>query len=411
MHKALHILLGVSGGIAAYKALELVRLLRQQGAQVRVVMTKQAKAFVQPLSFEALSGNSVYSDLFGQEPGSTAMAHIDLARWADLFLIAPASANLMAKLAHGLADDLLTTLYLANNQPVFLCPAMNQQMWAHPTTQRNLWQLEQDGVMVLGPASGEQACGEIGLGRLLEPHDIADAVMAHFPPKTLLEPVDNDVPDCKTHWVGKRLLITAGPTQEAIDPVRYLSNHSSGKMGFALAEAAVKRGLSVTMVTGPCTLPTPKGVKRLNVVSAVEMYEAVMREVDQADIFIAAAAVADYRPAEFTAEKIKKGADRCSLLLTPCPDILQAVAEKKDRPWVIGFAAETTAPLIQAREKFRRKKPDMLIVNDVSEGKVFGAEENEVSVLLSHETISFPRLSKRVLADRLWDLMEVQFTS
>lgn len=394
------ILLGVTGGIAAYKSAELTRRLKDEGADVRVVMTKGAREFVTPLTFQAVSGNPVGTDLL-DPAAEAAMGHIELARWADLVLIAPASADVIAKLAAGLADDLLTTLVLATAAPVLVAPAMNQQMYAHPATQANLATLKARGVLLLGPASGNQACGEVGPGRLLEPLELVAMVSAYFVPKALL---------------GKKIVITAGPTREPIDPVRYLSNHSSGKMGYALAEAAVAAGAETVLVSGPVSLPVPPGVRRLSVESAAEMHAAVLAEIGNSSIFIGCAAVADYRLASVAPQKIKKTSDELELKLVKNPDILAEVSARPDRPFCVGFAAETEQVLTHAESKLQRKKLDMICANDVSQtGLGFGCDDNAVTVLMRAGSgvrqQALPAQNKRLLARALISLIASEYQS
>jgi len=396
-----HILVGVTGGIAAYKTPDLVRRLREQGALVRVVMTAGAKAFITPLTLQAVSGNPVSDDLLDPE-AEAAMGHIELAKWADLVLIAPASANTMARLAHGFADDLLSTLCLATAAPIAIAPAMNQQMWAATSVQRNLLQLQQDGVQVLGPGSGEQACGDVGAGRMLEPTELvigAAAVLAQ-------QPVANTHPV----YQGKQVVITAGPTREAIDPVRYLSNDSSGKMGFALAAQAAALGAEVTLIAGPCSLPTPAGVTRIDVVSTEQMHAQVMQHtqrLSQQDLFIACAAVADYRPAKAAVEKIKKQkTDAMQLELVRNPDILAAVADLPKAPITIGFAAETQDLETYAVDKLKRKKLTMIAANDVSDKRIgFDSDDNALTLYWQQDgkvqQQSFPVTNKSALAEAL----------
>ena len=321
----LRVLLGVSGGIAVYKAAELVRRLRERGAEVRVVMTDGATHFVTPLTFQALSGHPVRTSLW-DEAAEAAMSHIELARWAQQVVIAPASANTLARLAHGLADDLLSTVCLATSAPLAVAPAMNHQMWAHPATQANIAILRERGVALLGPASGDQACGETGPGRLLEPGELIDALADARAPRRL---------------AGVCVLITAGPTYEDLDPVRYLGNRSSGRMGFALARAASAMGADVALIAGPCTLPTPPAVARIDVRSAAQMADAVRGQIEKTHVFIAAAAVADFMPKAVAAHKIKKSGTDMTLRLVPTVDILAEVGARKRRPFLVGFAAET----------------------------------------------------------------------
>ena len=365
---ARRILLGVSGGIAAYKSAELVRLLRAGGAEVQVVMTASARQFIGPLTLQALSGHPVRDSLW-DAAAEAAMGHIELARWADLILLAPATADLLARLAQGRADDLLTTLCLASDRPLWLAPAMNRLMWAHPATQANMELLRARGAQVLGPGVGAQACGETGEGRMLEPADIATAALAALAPRV-------------AGLAGRRLLINAGPTYEDIDPVRFLGNRSSGKMGFALAEAAAASGAEVTLVAGPVVLPTPPGVERINVRSAAQMREAVLDRLDGVDVFIAAAAVADYRPRECAEQKIKKSAEAFNIDCVRNPDIVAEAAARQKRPLVVGFAAETREVEAYARDKLERKGLDLIAANDVAApGLGFESESNALTVL------------------------------
>ncbi|MCD8494316.1 MAG: bifunctional phosphopantothenoylcysteine decarboxylase/phosphopantothenate--cysteine ligase CoaBC [Burkholderiaceae bacterium] len=343
-----HIVLGISGGIACYKSADLVRRLIEQGATVDVVMTDSACKFVTPVTFQALSGRPVYTDLWDNRAPNN-MVHINLTRQADLVLIAPATANLMAKLAQGLADDLLTTLCLASTKPLMIAPAMNREMWQAPSTQRNVSQLRTDGVQILGPGTGEQACGETGDGRMLEPHELVAAVRAHFQPKTMK---------------GLSVLLTAGPTCEPIDPVRVITNRSSGKTGYALAQAAHEAGAQVTLVSGPTGLPCPPGVTRISVQTAQQMHQAVMQHASTSDIFIAVAAVADWRVANASTEKLKKtDGQPPKLEFAINPDILKDVAGMANGPWCVGFAAETTLDPEQAQAKRQRKAVPLLIAN------------------------------------------------
>lgn len=380
------ILLGVTGGIAAYKSADLVRRLRERGAQVRVVMTASACKFVAPLTFQAVSGQPVRTDLW-DPAAEAAMGHIELARWAELVLIAPASAGFIAHLATGHADELLSTLCLATEAPIAVAPSMNRMMWANAATKSNVELIKQRGVHVLGPAEGDQACGEMGPGRMLEPLDIVDCI------STL---VFSNGP-----LKGRRVLITAGPTRERIDPVRFISNRSSGKMGFAVAQAAREAGADVVLVSGPVTLATPPGVQRINVESADEMLEAVMGEVAQADIFISTAAVADYRPTRASEQKIKKTNEHLDLQMQRTTDILGAVAARPDRPFVVGFAAETEAVEHNARGKLLKKNLDMIAANEVGDRKVFDCEDNHLLVLWRNGRRDLGRSSKFVLAREL----------
>lgn len=384
------VVLGISGGIAAYKSAELVRRLKDAGAQVRVVMTRAAHEFITPLTLQALSGNPVHGDLL-DPAAEAAMGHIELARWADLVLIAPATADLMARLATGRGDDLLTTLVLATDASIALAPAMNQAMWRDPATQANLETLLQRGFRVFGPAAGEQACGDVGPGRMLEPVELAMRCAECFELGLLS---------------GRHVLINAGPTREAIDPVRYISNHSSGKMGFALAEAAAEAGARVTLVAGPVTLPTPPRVQRIDVTTAVEMLAACEQALP-ADLFIASAAVADYRPAQCAPGKLKKDTTRedgMTLHLVRNPDILATLATHARRPaYCVGFAAETDDVLGYASDKLTRKNLDLIVANDVSQAGIgFNSDDNAVT-LIDHSLTPqpLPQASKQKLARQI----------
>ncbi|MCW9028041.1 MAG: bifunctional phosphopantothenoylcysteine decarboxylase/phosphopantothenate--cysteine ligase CoaBC [Kangiella sp.] len=359
------VLLGITGGIAAYKSAELCRNLKKAGAEVRVVMTKGAQAFITPLTLQALSGNPVHHDLL-DPAAEAAMGHIELARWADFIAIAPASADFMARLNAGMADDLLTTLCLATNSPIAVAPAMNQQMWANPATQNNIQQLIRKGIEIWGPDAGDQACGDVGPGRMLEPADLLNRIDDHF----------NDKP-----LQGQRWLITAGPTVEPIDPVRYLANRSSGKMGFAIAEAAVKAGAEVTLVAGPVSLLASSAIKRIDVQTAQQMFEAVQSEFKSADTFIACAAVSDYRPKEAATQKLKKQSDNgLTIELMQNPDILKWAAEQ-NTAFCVGFAAETNNIEEYAEVKMAKKGINVICANDVSRKDIgFSSDNNEVSV-------------------------------
>jgi phosphopantothenoylcysteine decarboxylase/phosphopantothenate--cysteine ligase len=360
------VLLGVTAGIAAYKSPDLVRRLLERGAEVQVVMTAGAQKFVAPMTFQAVSGRPTRSDLW-DEGAEAAMGHIELARWAQVVLIAPASADFIARLAHGRADDLLATLCLATEAPLVIAPAMNRVMWANKATQANIGILESRGVRILGPASGSQACGEVGEGRMWEPTLLASSLL--------------EAPANARLLTGLNVLITAGPTRERLDPVRYLTNRSSGKMGFAVAVAAREAGAHVTLVTGPVQLPTPAGVTRISVESAREMYAAVHRHIDKADVFIAAAAVADFQPVTVAKQKIKKQGGMVKLEFEPAPDIVKSVADMSKRPLVVGFAAETNDVEENARLKLKRKKLDMIAANQVGEDLAFDCEDNALTVL------------------------------
>ena len=376
--------LGVTGGIAAYKAAELVRQLVKLGATVRVAMTEAATRFVTPVTFQALSGHPVHCDQWDARVANN-MAHIELSREADVILVAPASADFLAKLAHGLADDLLSTLALARNCPLLVAPAMNLQMWNNPATQRNVATLRADGITLLGPASGDQACGEVGLGRMIEPEEIVEDVVAYFQAK---------------HLAGKRVLMTAGPTFEAIDPVRVITNLSSGKMGFALARAAHEAGADVTLVCGPVSQATPRGITRINVASALEMHTAVMQHVAGQDVFIGVAAVADYRPAAPSAQKIKKdGCKAPSIELVQNPDILADVAALPEPPFCVGFAAESQNLAAYAQKKRLAKKIPLIVGNLIQDG--FGGDQNKLALFDDTGETRLPPASKIELARAL----------
>lgn len=390
-----HILLGVSGSIAAYKSAELVRRLKDAGAEVRVVLTAGGAEFVTPLTFQALSGNPVHQDLLDTE-SEAAMGHIELARWADAVIVAPASANFIARLAQGRADDLLSAVCLATQAPVAVAPAMNQQMWSNAATKENLQQIQAHGVLQFGPGEGEQACGETGPGRMLEAEQLTQLTAEIFTTGSL---------------AGKNVLITAGPTQEAIDPVRYLSNRSSGKMGYAIAQAAAEAGAKVTLVSGPTALESPPRVQRIDVRSAQQMFDAVMANVKQADIFIGTAAVADYRPVNMSANKIKKTNETLMLELHQNPDILAAVAGLNDGPLTVGFAAETENLEQHAKEKLQRKGLDMIAANLVGENLAFERDENALLVLSKNEKCQLTIASKSVLARQLIELIATKVTA
>ena len=378
------IALGITGGIAAYKAAELVRLLVKQGASVQVAMTDAAMHFVTPLTFQALSGQHVFTDPWDTQ-AANGMAHIKLSREADLLLVAPASADYLAKVAHGIADNLLTTLTLARNCPLLVAPAMNREMWSKPATQRNIETLRGDGVTILGPASGEQACGEVGEGRMLEPADLLDAVIAHFQPKCL---------------AGKKVLLTAGPTFEALDPVRGITNLSSGKMGFAIARAARDAGAEVTVVCGPVGIDTPRDITRIDVTSALEMHAAVMQRAADQHVFIGVAAVADYRPATPAEHKIKKedGAPP-AIELVRNPDILAEVAALPQPPLCVGFAAESRNLAEYAERKRRTKKIPLIVGNLIQDG--FGGDSNALTLFHEKGETALPPGSKLELARAL----------
>ncbi len=384
-----HILIGVTGGIAAYKSAELVRRLREREVNVKVVMTRSACAFIGPLTMQALSDQPVHIELL--DPGTeSVMGHIELARWCDAVLITPASANFLAKLAHGLADDLLSTLCLATTAPIAVAPAMNQQMWQAQATQSNRAVLESRGVRFFGPAEGGQACGEVGPGRMLEPAAIIEALARLFHPGTL---------------TGMRILVTAGPTREAIDPVRFISNRSSGRMGYAIAQAAMEAGAKVVLVSGPVALAAPQGLERICVETAGEMLEAVMARIHDCDIFVAAAAIADYRCQEPATQKLKKTAVSITLNLERTPDILARVASRSRPPFTVGFSAETENLEKNALDKLVRKSLDMIVANEVGRSGVgFESDENALSVLWKGGKRELSRALKAQLAR---DLIEI----
>ncbi|GAD90256.1 phosphopantothenoylcysteine decarboxylase/phosphopantothenoylcysteine synthetase [Vibrio halioticoli NBRC 102217] len=380
------IVLGISGGIAAYKCAELTRRLSERGAQVKVVMTKAAKEFITPLTMQAVSGHPVAESLL--DPAAEAsMGHIEIAKWADLVLLAPATADLIARMAAGMGNDLLSTFVLATDAPVAVSPAMNQQMYSNLATQENIATLRRRGMIIWGPASGEQACGDVGAGRMLEPMQLVDLCIAQFQPKILQ---------------GKKIAITAGPTQEAIDPVRFISNHSSGKMGFALAEQAAKLGAEVTLISGPVNLPTPSNVKRIDVLSAQQMHQAAVQHATEHDIFIGCAAVADYRAAEVAEQKMKKvaGTDELVIRMVKNPDIIATVASlPENRPFTVGFAAETQDVEKYAMDKLARKNLDLICANDVSQtGIGFNSNDNVLSLYWANGQQHFSLASKQILA-------------
>ena len=380
------VLLGVGGGIAAYKSAELVRRLVAAGAEVRVVLTENAVRFVTALTFQALSGNAVRSSLW-DESAEAAMGHIELARWADEIVVAPATADLIARLAHGRADDLLTTLCLASSAPVALAPAMNQQMWAHAATQANLAILRERGVRVFGPGSGSQACGDIGAGRLLEADQLVAELVAAREPRQL---------------VGLKFLVSAGPTYEDIDPVRFIGNRSSGRMGFAIAQAAAEQGAVVTLIAGPVALATPHGIERIDVRSARQMRDAVLQRAPHSDVFVSTAAVGDFRPAAVAPQKLKKTGAALDLSLVQNPDILAEVAVLKKRPFLVGFAAETEQLEAYARAKLESKRLDLIAANQVGDGLGFEADDNALLLLWpDNGREDLARADKRSLAQRL----------
>jgi phosphopantothenoylcysteine decarboxylase/phosphopantothenate--cysteine ligase len=394
----MNIVLGISGGIAAYKTPELVRRLRERGADVQIVMTASAEEFVTATSLQAVSGRPIRTNLWDKE-AEASMSHIELARWADLVLIAPATAEIMARLAGGGAPDLLATLCLATEAPIAIAPAMNKVMWANPAVQANRETLEERGMKILGPDTGSQACGETGAGRMLEPDAIADAVCS---PELAGAAVDGVL-------AGRTVVVTAGPTREPIDPVRYLTNRSSGKMGYAIAAAAHALGARVILVSGPVSLPEPRGAEVVHVETAVEMHAATHERIAEADIFIAAAAVSDYRPAEMSEQKIKKTRDAMTLELVRSPDILASVAALQDAPFTVGFAAETENVRDYALAKLGNKKLDMIVANRVGADCGFDYDENAAEILWQDGEKAFVKMPKSELAARLMDVIAARF--
>lgn len=391
------ILLGISGGIAAYKSADLVRRLKERGAEVRVILTDAAQQFITPLTLQAVSGNPVSHSLL-DPAAEAAMGHIELAKWADLILIAPASADIIARLAHGLANDLLSTCVLASSVPIAVAPAMNQQMYKNIATQKNIATLKEHSFHIFGPGSGAQACGDVGAGRMLEPLELTALTEQLFTPVKNLQ--------------GLHVTITAGPTREAIDPVRYISNHSSGKMGYALAAAAAKAGAKVTLISGPVQLATPAGVERIDVLSAEQMLQAALAAAVTSDIFIGCAAVADYRVAEIATDKLKKGSEsELQLKLIKNPDIIAAVAAlPQQRPFTVGFAAETRNVLDYARQKLLNKRLDMICANDVSSSQTgFNSDHNAVSVIWRGGELDLPTQPKQQLAEQLIALIRQHY--
>jgi len=403
------VLIGVTGGIAAYKSLELTRLFIKAGHDVQVVMTSGAKEFIQPLSFQALSGNPVRDSLFdeNQEAG---MGHIELARWADQIVIAPASAETLAKLRMGRADDLLTTLVLATDKPIMIAPAMNRLMWSNAATQENVAVLHQRGFEMLQPASGEQACGEVGEGRMPEPQAIFDAVQ-----RFQIQQIESQQAwlELKRFWQGKTVLITAGPTYENIDPVRFIGNRSSGKMGFSIAEVASKAGAKVVLIAGPVSLATPNNTQRTDVRSAQQMFTAVQQHYATADVFISAAAVADFRVANPSEQKLKKQSDEDEMILTLTknPDIIAWVTQQESKPFVVGFAAETENVIDYAKAKLQRKNLDMICANQVGEHQGFESDDNSLTVITKSDQKTFPSSSKYQQAIELIKLISKIYTA
>ena len=386
------ILLGITGGIAAYKSAELARLFSKAGADVRVVMTPAAVEFITPLTLQALTGNKVHTQLLDAD-AEAGMGHIELARWPDLVIVAPASADFLARAASGQANDLLSTLILATSAPVAVAPAMNQAMWGNAATQDNLMALRARGVLIFGPDSGPQACGDTGLGRMLEPQQILELAAGLFQ-EALLS--------------GLRLCVTAGPTREALDPVRYISNHSSGKMGFALAAEAAAAGAIVTLISGPVALQTPERVQRVDVVSARDMLEASLVATQNCDIFIGVAAVADYRPAAVETQKIKKSSDAFSIALVPNPDIISSIAALDNRPFTVGFAAETHNIETFALSKLQRKKLDMLFANDAT--ATFGSDDISAIALWPQGRSVLGPGNKQLIARQMLALIHTRYT-
>ncbi|MGB1255390.1 MAG: bifunctional phosphopantothenoylcysteine decarboxylase/phosphopantothenate--cysteine ligase CoaBC [Thiolinea sp.] len=389
-----HILLGISGGIAAYKSAELTRLLTKAGAEVRICMTQGAQAFITPLTLQALSGNPVHTELLNPE-AEAGMGHIELARWADHILIAPASADIIAKLTTGIADELLTTVCLASKAPISIAPAMNQQMWQHPATQYNAGVLAQRNTLIWGPDQGEQACGDVGPGRMLEPADLLNRLQQYYQQEQPLKNVE--------------VLITAGPTREAIDPVRFLTNRSSGKMGYAIAHAARDLGAKVTLISGPVALTQPAGVQRINVESAADMLVATREQAAKHHIFIATAAVADYTPAQAAEHKIKKSDDKLTIEMGRTVDILATVTRENSRLFTVGFAAETQNLLDYARGKLERKRVQMIAANSVANGKAFDKDSNALEVVWQGGSRSLPEMSKQQLAIELMQLIHQRY--
>lgn len=391
------VVIGITGGIAAYKTIELIRLLRKANAEVRVVLTSAAAEFVTSLTLQAISGSPVSQSLF-DPAAELSMGHIELAKWADIIVVAPATADFIARMNVGMANDLLSTLCLATSAPILLAPAMNQQMYAQTITQENMAKLAQRGVKFVGPNSGEQACGDVGAGRMSEPSEIFTALCEQLVPKQDLH--------------GLTVVITAGPTREAIDPVRYLSNHSSGKMGYAIAQAFAERGATVTLISGPVNLPTPANVKRINVISAQEMWAVAMESAVKNQLFIGCAAVADYRMADISEQKIKKTADNneLTLRLIKNPDIIASVAALDEgRPFVVGFAAETQNVEVYAKDKLQRKNLDMICANSVAGGAVFGEDRNALHLFWKNGEKLLPSCSKTELAQVLAQEIVEQF--
>ncbi|MBA6355237.1 MULTISPECIES: bifunctional phosphopantothenoylcysteine decarboxylase/phosphopantothenate--cysteine ligase CoaBC [unclassified Colwellia] len=394
------IVLGITGGIAAYKTPELVRRLKDNGADVRVVMTTAAKAFITPLTLQAVSANGVSDSLLDSQ-AELAMGHIELAKWADFILIAPATADAIARITCGMANDLLTTLCLATSAPIAIAPAMNQQMWHAAITQENIAKLISRKVAVFGPGSGAQACGDVGLGRMLDVDLLVSHVCQFFQPASKIAQVDLS---------GQRWVITAGPTREAIDPVRYISNHSSGKMGYAIAQAAQLAGAEVQIISGPVSIAVPHGCKKIAVESALQMHQQALELAKKADVFVACAAVADYRVSEVATQKIKKSADEMQLILVKNPDIVADVAALSVKPFTIGFAAETQDVAHYALDKLKRKNLDMIAANNVAlSGQGFNSDDNALTVFSNKNKTELPLASKKILAEQLVQLISQHY--
>ncbi|MBA6336564.1 bifunctional phosphopantothenoylcysteine decarboxylase/phosphopantothenate--cysteine ligase CoaBC [Colwellia sp. BRX8-7] len=394
------IVLGITGGIAAYKTPELVRRLKDNGADVRVVMTTAAKAFITPLTLQAVSANGVSDSLLDSQ-AELAMGHIELAKWADFILIAPATADAIARITCGMANDLLTTLCLATSAPIAIAPAMNQQMWHAAITQENIAKLISRKVAVFGPGSGAQACGDVGLGRMLDVDPLVSHVCQFFQPASKIAQVDLS---------GQRWVITAGPTREAIDPVRYISNHSSGKMGYAIAQAAQLAGAEVQIISGPVSIAVPHGCKKIAVESALQMHQQALELAKKADVFVACAAVADYRVSEVATQKIKKSADEMQLILVKNPDIVADVAALSVKPFTVGFAAETQDVAHYALDKLKRKNLDMIAANNVAlSGQGFNSDDNALTVFSNKNKTELPLASKKILAEQLVQLISQHY--
>jgi phosphopantothenoylcysteine decarboxylase/phosphopantothenate--cysteine ligase len=399
-----NIVLGITGGIAAYKTPELVRRLKDHGANVRVVMTEGAKAFITPLTLQAVSANAVADSLLDPQ-AELAMGHIELAKWADLVLIAPATADAIARIACGMANDLLTTVCLATSSPMAVAPAMNQQMWHASATQENITKLQNRGIEIWGPGAGVQACGDVGLGRMLDVADLVTHTLNFYLNKSAEKKLSGqslvELPLVGQHWV-----ITPGPTREAIDPVRYISNQSSGKMGYAIANAAIKQGAKVSLISGPVSISAPDNVILINVISAQEMHQQALALAPDADVFVACAAVADYRMADVAKQKIKKSADEMQLNLVKNPDIVADVAALTDRPFTVGFAAETQNVEQYAKGKLQRKKLDLIAANDVAaSGQGFNSDDNALMVFSSTCKTEIPLANKQQVAEHLVNLI------